>query len=62
MIDLVDAKTEQLIWRGAAQSRLRVTTTPEDSEQRTREVVSKLLASYPPGGAAADKAGDEGSE
>ncbi len=48
MIDLIDAKTKQLVWRGTAQSRLQNLKTPEERNKRIREAVDAILEKYPP--------------
>jgi hypothetical protein len=48
LLDLVDPQRMDLIWRGSAQSRISTRTSPEEREQRVREVVDKVLAQYPP--------------
>lgn len=47
IVDLLEAKTGKLVWRGSAESRLRRHNTPEEREARIREVVTALLAKYP---------------
>jgi hypothetical protein len=49
LIDLIDPKSKQLIWRGSGQSRLRRSSTPEQREQRIDEAVAEILKSFPPG-------------
>ncbi len=48
IIDFIDAKSKQLVWRGMAQSRLREMATPEEREARVRAAVSAILEKYPP--------------
>jgi Domain of unknown function (DUF4136) len=48
LIDLIDPKAKQLIWRGSGQSRLRRSSTPEQREQRIDEAVGEILKSFPP--------------
>ena len=48
LLDLVDPQRMELIWRGSAQSRISTRTSPEERQQRVREVVGKVLAQYPP--------------
>jgi len=48
MIDFIDAKSKQLVWRGTAQSRLRNLKTPEERNKRVREAVNAILERYPP--------------
>lgn len=46
-IDLIDAKTNNLIWQGMGSADL-VTSDMEKKEQRIREIVQKILEKYPP--------------
>jgi hypothetical protein len=48
ILDVVDPKTNKLIWRGTAGKHLDEGATPEEREKVIKEVVSKLLAQYPP--------------
>ncbi len=50
MIDLVDAKKKELVWRGVASDTLNTdpSRTAEDREQKLREVAAKMFAGYPP--------------
>jgi hypothetical protein len=45
IIDLVDARSRQLVWRAYAQARIDVPV----SEQKIRDAVDKVFAHYPPG-------------
>lgn len=47
MVDLVDAKTNELIWRGIATDTLSTNPTPEKSEKRINKAVGKLFTKYP---------------
>ena len=47
-IDLIDAKTNSLVWQGMGSADL-VTGDMERKEERIREIVMKILAEYPPG-------------
>lgn len=47
-IDLIDAKTNNLVWQGMGNADL-VTSSMEKKEERIREIVMKILAEYPPG-------------
>ncbi|MCG2419723.1 DUF4136 domain-containing protein [Aequorivita sp. F47161] len=49
-IDLIDAKTNNLVWQGMGSADL-VTSSMEKKEERIREIVSEILAEYPPGAA-----------
>jgi len=44
IIDLVDARSKQMIWRGTATD----TFSPGMEAQKAAEAVSKTLAEYPP--------------
>ena len=48
LIDLEDARTKKLLWRGTGQTRLKEIDEPEEREERVREVVRAILAQYPP--------------
>lgn len=47
IVDLVDAKTGKLFWRGTGESRINPEQAPADREKRVREVVRAVLAQYP---------------
>lgn len=47
-IDLIDAKTNDLVWQGMGTADL-YTGDMERKEERIREIVAKILAEYPPG-------------
>lgn len=47
-IDLIDAKTNNLVWQGMGSADL-VTSNMEKKDERIREIVKKILAEYPPG-------------
>ena len=48
-IDLIDAKTNELIWQGIGSSRLYTGSDIERREEKIREIVAEILAEYPPG-------------
>ncbi|ROR94861.1 uncharacterized protein DUF4136 [Sinobacterium caligoides] len=48
MIDFIDPKSNQLIWRGTADGRLDKDASPEERREALREVVDKILAQFPP--------------
>ncbi len=48
LLDFVDAKSSQLIWRGSAKSDLDSATTPEKREKIINEAVEKILENFPP--------------
>ncbi len=47
-IDLVDAKTKQLVWQGIGSMRLHQYDNIEKKEARIREIVQEIIAQYPP--------------
>ena len=47
-IDLIDAKTNELVWQGVGTARL-ITHNVDKKEERIREIVQEILATYPPG-------------
>jgi len=48
-IDLIDAKTNELVWQGVGSARLITTGNMEKKEARIREIVHEIIARYPPG-------------
>jgi hypothetical protein len=48
IVDLIDAKAKQLVWRGEATKTLETDPTPEQREQNLHAAVSKMFANYPP--------------
>jgi hypothetical protein len=48
LIDVIEPKSKQLIWRGSGQSRLRQSSSPEERERRVDEAVGEILKSFPP--------------
>lgn len=46
-IDLIDAKTNNLVWQGMGTADLRL-SSPEAKEKRINEIVREILAKYPP--------------
>ncbi|HZN04282.1 MAG TPA: DUF4136 domain-containing protein [Candidatus Polarisedimenticolia bacterium] len=47
IVDLVDAKTNELVWRGIASDTLLTNPTPEKSEKRINKAITKLFSKYP---------------
>jgi len=45
-IDLIDAKTKELVWQGEGSGYL--TKNTEEKDARIKEFVDKILAQYPP--------------
>jgi hypothetical protein len=51
LIDIIDRRTEELMWRAVGQAKLSETArTPEEAQARADEVAVKMLADFPPGG------------
>ena len=50
ILDFVDPKSMQIIWRGVAQKTVDPKATPEQTEKNINEAVAKLLAGFPPKG------------
>lgn len=48
-IDLIDAVSGQLVWRGTGVGPMREGLSPRESTRRIRELVNQVLAQYPPG-------------
>lgn len=48
VVEIVDFKTNQLIWHGAAVGALTGLETPEDAEEVVTREVGRLLAGFPP--------------
>ncbi len=47
-IDLIDAKTNSLVWQGKGTASLIGSSDIEAKEQRINEIVTKILSEYPP--------------
>jgi hypothetical protein len=48
IIDLVDARTKELVWRGTASAELQTGLENEQREENLRKVLAGLFANYPP--------------
>jgi hypothetical protein len=48
IIDLVDRRQNELVWRGSGESRLSKQPTPEKTDERVTVVVRSILAKFPP--------------
>jgi len=48
VVDIVDARTKQLVWRGTATSILDPDATPEERTERINEAVAKMFKDFPP--------------
>jgi hypothetical protein len=48
ILDIVDAKNKELIWRGSAQDEVHFKSTPEKAQAQINEAVDKMLEKFPP--------------
>lgn len=48
ILDMIDAKTNKLVWRGIAEGVLEEYPSPEKLEKSAKDMVQKLLTKYPP--------------
>lgn len=48
IIDLVDAKTKQLVWRGIASRRVPNLDSPQERDQYIRETAAAIFKKFPP--------------
>ncbi|MGD8567881.1 MAG: DUF4136 domain-containing protein [Gammaproteobacteria bacterium] len=48
IIDVLDAKTNERVWRGYAQSRLEYFAQPDKTVQRATTAIQKILSRFPP--------------
>lgn len=48
IIDIIDAKTEKLVWRGWATKRLKKNPSNEESQETIKKIVTEILAQFPP--------------
>lgn len=48
VLDLIDAKTKALVWRGTARGTVHKDYSPEERQARIQEAVAYLLQDYPP--------------
>ena len=48
IIDLVDARTNQLVFRTTGQAVLKDSPTPEEMDEQVKEAVTKMFEGYPP--------------
>lgn len=49
VVDLVDTKEKELVWRGAASRDVGSSETPQERAEITQKAVDKLFEGYPPG-------------
>ncbi len=48
IVDLVDGKRKDMVWRGIASDTLDPQASPEDREKKLRDVAAQLFANFPP--------------
>jgi hypothetical protein len=48
IVDLVDGKDKDLVWRGTASSTIEASDSPDAREKKIQEAVQKILENYPP--------------
>ena len=48
ILDFVDPKTKNLIWRGSGKAQVDNTATPESRDKLINEAVAKILKNFPP--------------
>ena len=48
VLDMIDVRANELVWRGTATGVLSSNPTPEERTRKISEVVQKLLAGFPP--------------
>ena len=48
MVDLIDTKAKELVWRGSASRILSADETPKDRDEKVQEAVNKLFDGFPP--------------
>ncbi|MCB9892335.1 MAG: DUF4136 domain-containing protein [Planctomycetes bacterium] len=49
ILDLIDPRTNRLVWRGLGRLELAPRGTPDERERQVRETVEAILAQFPPG-------------
>lgn len=49
ILEIVDSKSNQLVWQGAAEGALTNLDNPEDAQEQINKAVRDLLANFPPG-------------
>lgn len=48
-VDLIDAKTKELVWQGIGSGALNTSGNVTKKEERIKEFVAEIMANYPPG-------------
>jgi hypothetical protein len=55
IVDLVDARARELVWRGTASDTLKESATPEEREKGLNAAMARLFEKFPPGSQAKSK-------
>jgi len=50
IVDVVDARSNELVWRGTAEAEIGKTESPEQRQARINEACTKLFSHFPPQG------------
>jgi hypothetical protein len=48
LIDIIDAGSQKLVWRGTANGEVDPGLTSQQRDERTKAIVQKILSSFPP--------------
>ncbi|WP_083608196.1 DUF4136 domain-containing protein [Teredinibacter haidensis] len=48
IVDILDAKTDDVIWRGSTEGKIRKNPTPEERKARVARLLKDLFARFPP--------------
>lgn len=54
IVDILDAKTEQVVWRGSTEGKVKERVTPEERDVRVRAMLNQLLEHFPPSSTSAN--------
>ncbi len=49
VLEIVDSRSNQLVWQGAAEGALTDLSNPEDAQEQINKAVRDMLANFPPG-------------
>lgn len=48
IIDIIDAKTDEVVWRGSTEGKVKEKLTPEQQDERIRAYLAELFTKFPP--------------
>ncbi|NKB80511.1 MAG: DUF4136 domain-containing protein [Nitrospirales bacterium] len=48
LLDIIDAKSHSLVWRGTAKGFVEISITPEERKKRISEIIKQVLTRFPP--------------